>query len=269
VLFDVLTRATEFIHFISYGMTWELLGVLAVVARRVPVIGVVNNTNDATMDVANSLRDASPWLNLRRYQAKSKWGGPHQKMIVIDGLLVLKGSANLTLNSWLEAASGHNELDVVTDLDRVVDLNNKYFAPQWAKLSGVTESIIDCRLPGTEWRYLLRQPSGEPPTATFLDSEPAIPLDGWVWSEVIGRMEKLSRVTASFLNHTSASLCSGELVIEFPYDRRFEHEAVSTEGRNTQVLEVAQAVIGSSVERVQLNVGPPKQQGSFDDEPPF
>jgi hypothetical protein len=270
VLFDVLLAAREFVHFISYGMTWDLLGVLAVVARRVPVIGVVNNTNESTMEVADSLRAASPWLNVRRYPAKSRWDGPHQKMLIIDGLLVLKGSANLTLNSWLEAASGHNELDVVTDIDRVIGLNNRYFAPQWAKLGGVADSIIDCRLPGVEWRYPLRQPDGEPPPGTFPVMAPEIPLDGWIWSEIIERMESASRVTAAFLSHTRGALCRGVLNVKFPSHRRFEMEALMKDGRQQQLLEVAQAVIGHSVEKIGAEVhDTPAPRGPFDDEPPF
>ena len=60
---------------------------------------------------------------------------PHQKLIVIDGLLAFKGSANLTLTAWRKAQSGYNELEAVTNMENVINLHNRCFSAIWAKLS--------------------------------------------------------------------------------------------------------------------------------------
>jgi len=66
---------------------------------------------------------------------------PHQKLVVIDGLLAFKGAANLTLAGWRKAAQGRDVVEVVTDVDEVIDLNNRLFSPIWAELDDFGDSI--------------------------------------------------------------------------------------------------------------------------------
>ena len=66
---------------------------------------------------------------------------PHQKLIVIDGLLAFKGSANLTQTAWRSAENNMDVVEIVTDVDEVIKLHNRYFSPIWAKMSEVGDSI--------------------------------------------------------------------------------------------------------------------------------
>lgn len=74
---------------------------------------------------------------------------PHQKLVVIDGLLAFKGSVNLTPTAWRKAALGYDEVEVLTDVEKVINLHNCYFSPIWADLSEygntvmIGKSIID------------------------------------------------------------------------------------------------------------------------------
>jgi phosphatidylserine/phosphatidylglycerophosphate/cardiolipin synthase-like enzyme len=88
-------------------------------------------------------KNEAPNLEIKTICASShKWDKlPHQKLIVIDGLLAFKGSANLTLGGWRKAQWGYDEIEVVTDVEKVINLHNRYFSPIWAKLSDCGETI--------------------------------------------------------------------------------------------------------------------------------
>ncbi len=64
-------------------------------------------------------------------------------MIIIDGLLAFKGSANLTLSGWRKAAQGRDVIELVTDLKEVVDLNNRYFSPIWAEFQNTQQITME------------------------------------------------------------------------------------------------------------------------------
>jgi hypothetical protein len=60
---------------------------------------------------------------------------------VIDGLMTFKGSANLTQTAWRKAEKGRDEVEVVTDVEKVIKLHNRYFSPIWADLSEYGDAI--------------------------------------------------------------------------------------------------------------------------------
>jgi phosphatidylserine/phosphatidylglycerophosphate/cardiolipin synthase-like enzyme len=66
---------------------------------------------------------------------------PHQKLVVIDGLFAFKGSANLTLPGWRKSARGRDLVEIVTDVDEVIALHNRFFARLWGELSAIGESV--------------------------------------------------------------------------------------------------------------------------------
>lgn len=86
----------------------------------------------------------APGLTIKSVCASSRnWEElPHQKLIVIDGLLAFKGSANLTMTGWRKAEIGHEEIEVITDVKKAIALHNRYFSPVWANLSGYGDAIL-------------------------------------------------------------------------------------------------------------------------------
>jgi phosphatidylserine/phosphatidylglycerophosphate/cardiolipin synthase-like enzyme len=60
---------------------------------------------------------------------------PHQELLVVDGLIAFKGSANLTNTGLRKADRGLDISEVVTDYKQVTSLNNKYFAPVWKRIT--------------------------------------------------------------------------------------------------------------------------------------
>lgn len=138
-------QAQRFIHFTTYGISHQFLGACKSIAQRILVRGIVSvpSDQDSLLPELENYKNEAPNLEIKTVRASScNWGKlPHQKLIVIDGLLAFKGSANLTLTAWRKAQSGYEEIEVVTDVAKVINLHNRYFSPIWAKFSNYGEKI--------------------------------------------------------------------------------------------------------------------------------
>lgn len=130
-LFTALLHAQQFVHFVTLGLSHMILGPLKMCGLRVPVRGVVSGAADELMKELTVHTDESPRLDVKATQ-KGDFDAPHQKLVIIDGLLAFKGSTNLTLTGWRNAALGLDHIELVTDVKEVADLNNRYFSPIWA-----------------------------------------------------------------------------------------------------------------------------------------
>jgi phosphatidylserine/phosphatidylglycerophosphate/cardiolipin synthase-like enzyme len=71
------------------------------------------------------------YLNVIGIPSERSSAAPHQKLVVIDGLLAFKGSANLTTTAWRKARKQHELIEVVTNPAEVMRLNNIYFSRSW------------------------------------------------------------------------------------------------------------------------------------------
>jgi phosphatidylserine/phosphatidylglycerophosphate/cardiolipin synthase-like enzyme len=70
------------------------------------------------------------------------YDAPHQKILIIDGLVAFKGSTNLTNAGMRRADRQLDVAEVVTDFQQVTDLNNKYFAPVWRRLTSPEDTFV-------------------------------------------------------------------------------------------------------------------------------
>jgi phosphatidylserine/phosphatidylglycerophosphate/cardiolipin synthase-like enzyme len=148
-LLKALSAAEKFVHFTTYGgIPHLLIGALKVTAQRVRVRGIVSGAkgemlSENTVSELTNYRDEAPEMHVKIYDPSLTGFAamPHQKLIIIDGLLAFKGSANLTLAGWRKAAQGRDVVEVVTEVDQVIELNNRLFAPIWAELSEIGETI--------------------------------------------------------------------------------------------------------------------------------
>ncbi len=131
-LFAALQAAERFVHFTTYGISALLLGALKLTAQRVDVRGVVSGVkSEAMARELTDYTDEAPRMNIRLFPNESQYF-PHQKIIVIDGLLAFKGSANMTDFGWRKAALGREVIEPVTDVAEVVELHNRFFSPIWS-----------------------------------------------------------------------------------------------------------------------------------------
>ena len=138
-LLEALTHARHFVHFTTYGISALLLGSLKAAAQHVDIRGVVSGVkNEGVYRELTEFHQEAPRLHTRVFQQEGQYY-PHQKMIVIDGLMAFKGSANMTDFGWRKAAHGREVIEIVTDVSDVIDLHNRYFSPIWASFENSAE----------------------------------------------------------------------------------------------------------------------------------
>ncbi len=144
LLFEVLNRARHFVHFTTYGISHVMIGALKMTSMRVPVYGFASNVEANTRAELSEMPDEAPDFNAKVIpSATTVQDAPHQKLIVVDGLLAFKGSANLTNTGLRKADRGLDISEVVTDYAQVTALNNKYFAPVWKRITaGTSDQIV-------------------------------------------------------------------------------------------------------------------------------
>jgi hypothetical protein len=136
LLFEVLSRARHFVHFTTYGISHVMIGALKVTSMRVPVYGFASNVDANTRVELTEMTDEAPKLHAKVIPSSTAaQDAPHQKLIIVDGLLAFKGSANLTNTGLRKADRGLDISEVVTDYEQVTSLNNKYFAPVWKRIT--------------------------------------------------------------------------------------------------------------------------------------
>jgi len=132
VLFKALSSAQLFVHFSSYGIDPFFLGVFKMLAQRVTVRGIVSNLEPGYLvaDEINSYSTETPDLLINTFGKNAN--APHVKLVVIDGLMAIKGSVNMTHRGMRTKTEMNRELfEVVTAVDMVRDLNNRYFSGTW------------------------------------------------------------------------------------------------------------------------------------------
>ncbi len=139
-LLAALAAAEQFVHVTTYGVSALLLGALKLAAQRVDVRGVVSGVkNDGILRELTAYPEEAPRLDARLFQQDNP-RFPHQKIIVVDGMLAFKGSANLTDFGWRKAATGGEVVEFVTDLRDVAELHNRFFSPAWRAYDDARQS---------------------------------------------------------------------------------------------------------------------------------
>ena len=130
LFFEALSRAKHFVHFASWGISHQMIGALKLTSMRVPVFGFVSNVEShARLELSEFPGECPKFVAKVVSTTVGAWDAPHQKLLVIDGLLAFKGSTNLTNSALRKADRGLDISEVVTDFAEVTTLNNHYFAP--------------------------------------------------------------------------------------------------------------------------------------------
>ncbi len=136
LLFEVLSRARSFVHFASWGISHQLVGVLKLTSIRVPVYGFVSSADRQITSELTDFPKETPRLNAKVISPRNTtFEAPHQKLVIVDGLLGFKGSTNLTSGAMRKADTGLDVSEVITDFQAVSDFNNRFFAPVWKKIT--------------------------------------------------------------------------------------------------------------------------------------
>lgn len=138
ILSELFLASEQFIHFISQNISHPFIGALKLVSHRVYVRGIVSNVSDYTeselLDYPEEARDF-------RCLVFNGCDAPHTKMIVVDGLVLLEGSVNLTTNGWRKIAKDRERLRAETNTVTVINDHNRYFSSIWAQRSRIGDCI--------------------------------------------------------------------------------------------------------------------------------
>jgi len=136
LLFECLSRARDFVHFASWGISHQLIGALKMTSMRVPVYGFVSNVeNSARVELTEFPSETPKFTAHVIPTSNGVYDAPHQKVIVIDGLLAFTGSTNLTNTGLRKSDRGLDISEVKSEFEEVGRLNNSYFAPVWKRLT--------------------------------------------------------------------------------------------------------------------------------------
>ncbi|WP_255776062.1 hypothetical protein [Mycobacteroides abscessus] len=151
--FEVVSRAKYFVHFCSYGMSHQLIGALKMASMRVPVYGFASNVDSNTRVELTEYPTEVPGLIAKVIPTEQNiYDAPHQKLLVVDGLVAFKGSTNLTNAGMRRADRGLDLSEIVTNYAEVTDLNNTLFAPIWRGITAPGEVFYaDYSNPDKQW----------------------------------------------------------------------------------------------------------------------
>jgi len=153
-LLATLNQASSFVHLTSYGISHQILGALKTVALKgVVVRGIISNVHGDMMEELNKTKEEMAWKYSWHIQAYAKDNGmnmPHQKVIIFDGLIAFKGSTNYTITGLRNAARKLDLLERVTNIKKVVELNNEYFSSTWDYDKSYGNSVDFDNMPGSD-----------------------------------------------------------------------------------------------------------------------
>ena len=136
LLTHLLLSARAFVHVMTTGLSQDMLGVLRTVAEVVPIYGIFGRIDKNEVAELEAMReDGVPIAYFVVGSRSSPEDFPHTKLIVVDGLVAVSGSANLTTGAWRKAAKKMERVEAVTNSVDVVRSNNEFFASQWARLN--------------------------------------------------------------------------------------------------------------------------------------
>lgn len=141
--FEVISRASYFVHFTSWGISHQMIGALKMASMKVPVYGFVSSVESHARAELTEYPTEAPKLTAQVVPTdQGAWDAPHQKLLIVDGLVAFKGSTNLTNAGARKADRALDLSEVVTDFAQVARLNNTYFAPVWRRLTAPDDTFV-------------------------------------------------------------------------------------------------------------------------------
>ena len=126
-------------------MSHQVIGALKLASMRVPVYGFASNVTTGAFVELTQNPDEAPNFIVKVFPSddpRAPYDAPHQKLVVVDGLIAFKGSTNLTNTGMRRADRGLDLSETVTDYAEVTTLNNKLFAPVWRGITAPDEVFL-------------------------------------------------------------------------------------------------------------------------------
>jgi hypothetical protein len=158
-LVSALNEARHFIHLVSWSVSWEFIGLLALLSHRISVRGVISQCDEGTYQRVKAARDyGGRDFEVVPLPERESADSPHQKLIIIDGFLAISGSPNLTGQAWRKLDNFNEQIALHTRPEEVWELNNRFFSPVWSRLHPVENDVAPMRRHGNSWAESLLAP---------------------------------------------------------------------------------------------------------------
>lgn len=154
-LMKLIADARHFIHFETRTIDSFFLGLFYLASYRVTVKGTVGLNYEEAQRVNGYIRPLlrrevadeeeralfpegftgyyrayAPNAEIH-FDPRSNHESVHRKRVIIDGVVAITSSRNLTMNGWVSNIEGEDTPKVVSDLSEVVGLNNQEFSPSF------------------------------------------------------------------------------------------------------------------------------------------
>lgn len=130
-LMELLSASRSFIHIASFRFDDFTLALLEMAAQATSIAAIFSGIGLKQSEILDRVSLEAPGLECRVEEPRSDQN--HQKLIVIDGLLAIRGSPNLTRQGWRSVAADIQIIDVITDTAQVTAINNDGFSPLWKR----------------------------------------------------------------------------------------------------------------------------------------
>jgi phosphatidylserine/phosphatidylglycerophosphate/cardiolipin synthase-like enzyme len=142
ILFDLLQLAKKFVHFMTFTIDPMVVGALKLLSQNVPVRGIVGKAADWPYTELVDHHDEFPKLSCHAFRDDGNSRQvPHQKLIVIDGLVAIDGSPNLGFDAWRNISGTNERIDIVTEIEKIRRLHNDNFSVLWARHSPIRDRL--------------------------------------------------------------------------------------------------------------------------------
>ncbi len=135
VLMKLLLESRSFVHVTSFNFDDFMLALLEMASQTTSIAATFSGVDPKRRELLDKSPSEAPSLECRVEGIRGDTRDQnHGKLIVVDGLLAVIGSPNLTRPAWRKASANMEIVEVVTNISRVTELNNRYFSPLWKRL---------------------------------------------------------------------------------------------------------------------------------------
>jgi phosphatidylserine/phosphatidylglycerophosphate/cardiolipin synthase-like enzyme len=148
VLMKLLSASRAFVHVASFNFDDFTLALLEMAAQTTSIAAIFTGIHSRPPGILDNVPSEAPNLECRVEKIRND--PHHEKLIIVDGLLAIVGSANLTRRAWRKVAANIEIIEVVTDTERVAQLNNSRFSPLWKRTEPGSQTSYDIM----DWKIL-------------------------------------------------------------------------------------------------------------------
>lgn len=145
LLIELIGASRKFIHFMSYNIDSTFITALHIASKRTAVRGIVGRPLDSyTRALVDSL-PRSDNFSIIVQDDRGTIDNNHSKIIIIDGIVMIEGSTNLSMNAFNKVSGvgrpPSEKPRVSLQPYEVMRDNNQYFSTNWLQYqTGTTAS---------------------------------------------------------------------------------------------------------------------------------